>query len=471
MSDKLRRFVEEFFRNLKCDFYLDGDILVVKTVPRSFEDLIGRSPPYRFSFIPGVKGADFVGKGSLILNAMTKYLDGAGRATILKIDFEVDPEVEIKKRVGLKDCEIVGLSRGYRNNFFSRFSFVSTFNYLNESEKVLSEIYIHGGKVVEGDLSGYTVLDGKDSDLGNRYTDVDKERVKEEYKVAKEKVVELVSSRQKRIGEILKKKVEAEIARISKHYDEALRELGGDLNGRLEKIREVEILLRSCNVSKRPLLRKRLGKLRAGLIKVGDDESVKKVLEEREMTIKDILHKFSLNVDRKLVNTTVIYYPVYDFKIYLEGEKGKKYIEVSYDPLTKKFEGLNCESCGDVLLKINLCEGGHISCDKCLARCGGCGGSFCLKCLGRSCESCGVGLCRDCLRICRGCGGVVCKDHLRVDCVSGEDRCISCLRACLRCRGLSEERFFGEAMDGSKVCGKCLGKERSSKVLEKVFRR
>ena len=45
-----------------------------------------------------------------------------------------------------------------------------------------------------------------------------------------------------------------------------------------------------------------------------------------------------------------------------------------------------------------------------------------------------------------------------------------CLRACMRCHGMAEGKFFGEARDGSKVCLKCLGEERREGVLGKVFR-
>ena len=73
--------------------------------------------------------------------------------------------------------------------------------------------------------------------------------------------------------------------------------------------------------------------------------------------------------------------------------------------------------------------------------------------------------------MCLACGAVVCATHLRKDGVSGEERCVSCLRACLRCHGMSEEKYFGVALDGSKVCSKCLGAEKSGKVLDRVFGR
>ena len=141
-----------------------------------------------------------------------------------------------------------------------------------------------------------------------------------------------------------------------------------------------------------------------------------------------------------------------------------------YDPLTKSLNQVDCEGCGTRLNVLNLCSGGHICCGNCLRKCGECCEQFCVKCLTRSCSCCGKALCKNCSRMCLGCGKNVCENHMRVDCVSGEDRCVNCLRACMRCHGLSSPKFFGEAMDGSKVCQKCLGAERRGKVVESIFR-
>lgn len=462
--EQVKKFTEEFFRNLKCSVNWSGEVLRVENVPKSFEDLFGKSAPYDLSFSGVRDGFEDVSRGSRVLTAMLKYLEGAGKATLLRIDFDVDAEAEIRKRLSLKNCEIESLTKGYKNSFFSRFSFVTSFNSLNESEKIVSEIYVHKGEVVDGDLNGYTVVDGD-------ALSVNGEKVKAAYEVAKARAVELAKDKQEEVGGFLKEKVEVEVARIREHYDKALSELGGDLNERLKKIREVELKLRSCEVEERDELRRRLDRLRSGLVKAGDDEAMERILKEREMTIRDVMHKYSLNVGRKLVNTTVIYYSVYNFKIYLENGGAKKFVDVSYDPLTKLFAGLNCESCGKILSSVNLCKGGHISCEECLERCGECGKVFCKKCLKRSCSVCGRKLCKSCVKMCLACGGVVCSTHFRKDCVSGEERCVSCLRACLRCHGMAEEKHFGEAMDGSKVCQKCLGNEKREKVLDRVFSR
>ena len=332
-----------------------------------------------------------------------------------------------------------------------------------EVERVLSEIYVHEGKVVDGDLGGYSVVDG-DS------LEVDGEAIKRDYVIAKARAIELAEVKQAEVAGVLKGKVEVEVARIGEHYDMQLKELSGDLNGKLDKIREVEMELRSCDESEREGLRKRLERLRNGIVKAGDDEIMQRVLREREFTVQDAMQKFSLNVDRKLVNTTAIYYPVYSFKLHLKGASSEKLVDMTYDPLTKNLNRLECEGCGADVINISLCSGGHVSCGDCLDACGECGERFCAKCLKRSCNVCGRKLCRGCVKMCIRCGGVVCSTHMRRDCVTGEERCVNCLRACLKCHGMSEERYFGEMRDGSKVCGKCLGEERRGAVLGKVFR-
>ncbi len=275
-----------------------------------------------------------------------------------------------------------------------------------------------------------------------------------------------------KIGEIseeLKVGADVEVGRIREYYDKQLGELGGDLKNKLVKIKELELELRSCDEVECDGIRGRLDKLKKGLVKIGDDEAAERVLREREMTIGDAMQKFSLNVDRKLVNTTVIYYPVYAFRLLLKGGSSERFVDMTYDPLMKRLGRLVCEGCGADVVNLTLCAGGHVSCGECLDVCGECGKKFCPKCLKRSCVSCGRKLCRDCAVMCRGCGKFACRTHMRVDCVSGEERCVSCLRACLRCHGMCEERFFGEARDGSKVCMKCLGMERRGEVMGKVF--
>ena len=480
MVEQIEDFAIKFFKNLKCEVKKEGEFLMIENVPKSFEDLFGHSSPYKINFTtPGVN--HFVGKGSSMFAAMTKYLSGAGKTTLLKIDFDVDPIKEIKSVISLENCEIDNIVKRHKNNFFSRFTFITTFRYMNESEQIVNEIYIHNGKMVNGDLDGYTVVEGESNKASG-------DHIKKDYSIAKEILKETLDKKTSQIGETLEKKAEEEIARINTHYDKLIGELGTDLTTQLAKVRETELMLRTANPEEIESLRKRLEKLKKSLIKIGDDDSRERVLKEKDFTIKDAIHKHSLSVDNKLANTTVIYYPVFSFNLFLKSRNlsgspirdgatdpvvprssPSRFIEMNYDPLTKTLNKLSCESCGSIISKINLCSSGHISCESCLSICGECGKIFCKNCLKRSCSSCGKQLCKTCSLTCLGCGKPVCKSHLKKDCVTGDDRCVNCLRACLRCHGMSQERYFGISIDGSKVCQKCLGAESRQGAMDRIF--
>jgi len=458
----VEKFVLDFFNNLKCDISREGGVLVIKNVPKSFEDLFGKEAPYRLTFNSSSDGI-FAGKGSPILAAMTKFLDGTGKTTLLRIDFDCDAEKEISRVISLKNCEISNLAKKHKNSFFSRFTFLTTFRYLNESEQVVNEIYVHNGNVVEGDLSGYTVVEG-DSKLASG------KHLEKDYGIARDYLKKILGTKTSEIGNVLGDKVEIEIERIRKHYQNLLSELGGDLNETLDKVKETELALRTAEDGERGVLRARLERLKRGLVKVGDSEARDRILKEQEFTIKDAMHKYSLGIDNKLINTTLIYYPVFSFNLFLRGNRNSgRYIEMTYDPLTRSLNEINCEGCGIKIKDLSLCGSGHICCESCLRKCGECGGQFCVKCLTRSCSVCGRPLCKDCSKMCLGCGKNVCATHMRTDCVSGDERCVNCLRACMRCHGLSNAKYFGEAMDGSKVCQKCLGAEKRGKIMDRVF--
>jgi hypothetical protein len=97
---RLIEFTKEFFKSLGCEISEEKDCLVVKNVPEKFEKYYGKSAPYKiiFSREEEENGFDVVTKGSYLLKAMTSYLDKSGETTLLKIDFQVNPEEEIKKK-------------------------------------------------------------------------------------------------------------------------------------------------------------------------------------------------------------------------------------------------------------------------------------------------------------------------------------------------------------------------------------
>jgi hypothetical protein len=461
--EKLKEFTINFFNKLGANITKKGEAYVISNVIKSFEDLVGTPAPYIITFDKETKGAEYMSHTNTIFRAINRYLENAGKTTLLRIDFDEDAVEKIKKQIKLKNCKIENITKQHKNNFFSRFSFLTTFQYLNKKEQVLSEIYIHGGKVVDGDLEGYKIVEGEKK-IEN------KDFLKQDYEFAKEKLQELTLEKTKEISETLQKSLATESEEINKHYDNLLGELGGDLNKQLGKINELELKLRVTEDEiEKHELKGKIDRLRKGLLKMADDEAQSRVLKEKEFSINNTKQKNSLNISNKLINTTLIYYPIFQFNLYLKGDTSKRFIELNYDPLTKEMDKLKCESCENELAEVQIDEAGHLVCQNCIAACSECGKQFCKKCLNKSCHVCGRHICKNCSKVCFSCRNYACQTHMRKDCVTGEERCTMCLRACLRCHGSSEEKYFGEAMDGSKVCQKCLAQEKRNKIMKNVF--
>ncbi|MAG39984.1 hypothetical protein CMI41_03380 [Candidatus Pacearchaeota archaeon] len=461
--EKLKEFTLNFFNKLGANITKKGEVYVVSNIIKSFEDIVGQASPYPITFDKETKGAEYLSHTSIIFRAINKYLENAGKTTLLRIDFEEDLSEKLKKRIKLKNCEIENITKQHKNHFFSRFSFLTTFQYINKKEQILNEIYVHEGKVVEGSLDGYKIVEGENK-IEN------KDFLMKDYDLAKEKLKELTISKTEEISKTLEKHLDKETEGIKKHYDNLLGELGGDLTKQLVKINELELQLRVAEgETEKEELKTKIDRLKKGLLKIADDEAKSRVLKEREFSVNNAKQKNSLNISNKLINTTVIYYPIFQFNLYIKGDNSKRFLELSYDPLTKEMDKLKCECCGTQIEEVQIDEAGHLTCSNCLDHCSECGKVYCGKCLNKSCHACGKPLCKKCSKVCFACGKYACPTHLRKDCVSGEDRCTMCLRACLRCHGLAEEKHFGESMDGSKVCQKCLAQENRNKIMKNIF--
>ena len=461
--EKLKEFTINFFNKLGANITKKDETYILSNILKSFEDIVGSPAPYIITFDKETRGAEYMSNTNTIFRAINKYLDNAGKTTLLKIDFNEDATERIKKQIKLKNCTLENITKKHKNNFFSRFSFLTTFQYLNKKEQILNEIYVHEKTVVEGNLEGYKVIEGEKK-IEN------KDFLKEDYGLAKLKLQELTTKKTEEISQSLQISLDKETKNIEKHYETILGELGGDLNKQLKRINELELTLRTTEDKiEKHELKSKIDRLRKSLLKLADDETQTRVLKEKEFSINNAKQKNSLDISNKLINTTLIYYPIFQFNIYIKGDTSKRFIEINYDPLTKQTNKLKCETCGQKIEEIQIDEAGHLTCSNCLEHCSGCGKVYCKNCLNKSCHVCGRPLCKNCLKVCLGCGKYTCETHMRADCVTGEERCTMCLRACLRCHGSAEEKYFGEAMDGSKVCQKCLGEERRKGVMRKLF--
>jgi hypothetical protein len=464
MNNPIENFTIEFFKSIKSTITKKGEAYNIESIPTNLEEYIGRKGPYSISFKPGIEGCEYISKEHKLFSGIVKYLKETGKTTLLKIDFDTNPTKKIEEQLALKNCEISNITKKERNHYFSRFTFMTTFRYLNESEHHIQEIYTHKGNILKGNLEGYNILEGKQSEASS-------EHLEQDYITAKEHLQKHITTKVEGIKKELEKKLEQEITRIKEHYNNQLQELGGDLNEKLKKIQELEITLRTTEKEEEEQKQKKqLERIRKSLIKVGDDESKNRILKEQEFTIRDAIHKHSLNIDNNLINTTIIYYPVYHFNLFLKKEETGRYLDLVYDPLKEDIETLTCETCKKEVRNIHLCNSGHITCKECLHHCGDCGKEYCSNCLKRTCQASGKALCKHCLILCKGCGSYISKDYTRTDNVTGETRCTLCLRACLRCHGLSSQEHFAEAKDGSKVCKKCLAEEKRTGIMKDIFK-
>lgn len=448
-------FVEKFFANLGATIIPQDGVLIVTNVPHHFEKFYGRNAPYKFTGDKSKESAEveFLEKGSYTMKSIRSFLENSGQTTLLKIDFSIDPEIEIKKRIELANSRLVKLSPKKRFNIFFRFTFHTSFQYLNEREKVINNIYVHEGGVINGDLDGYPVLEGNKRDI--QIPDM-----KEPYFVAKDELKILLKDKTDEVANSLNERLEKEIQRIENHF--LVEE--GELNGNLEKAKERLMELRSEDdlekIDRQEKIVKNLIE-KLNLEERGRDK-------ERSILIEKTKH--SLNVNNKLFNTTLIYHPKFTYNATIKNEGAKRVIEISYDPLTDSLKPISCETCQLETKEINLCNNEHVTCKDCFTECESCGKGHCNNCVLNMCELCNARICKDCKTRCFKCGKLMCKTHTQFDKLTNRHYCNSCLTRCERCGALKiGDDFKKSPRTGVKVCEGCFREEMQKKVLEGVF--
>ena len=448
-SDNIRKFVEGFFRNLKCDVRSEGVVLVVENPPGDFEKFSGKKGPYYFIFeqnnaCPINDKFELVSKGSYLLKTMTQYLDNRGQTTLLRLNFETS-EQEVKDYLKLKNCSVFSINKRVTNKDFLRFTFLTTFQYLNEKEQVMNSIFVRDGKVVDFDLDKFGVGEGKKQEL----PDLD---VKEGYVLAKDKLKQLLEVKIGEIGEELDGKLLKEVERIKHHYVNQIREVDQEREKLEKQISDLEAGDTNGDLKNIPV---RINKLREQIDELKKSEKKEKLEKEMQFFIDDETHKHGLNIDNKLMNTTVIYYPVFDFSIFLKNNETGRQLDLVYEPLDKKITSVFCDSCKNKIDEIILCSSGHIVCAGCSSKCGSCGKDTCRDCLVRSCGMCGVSLCKKCSSRCLKCGRYLCRNHVKKDPVTRGDFCSNCLKTCPFC-GKSNERVRACNLCGAGIsCENC----------------
>ena len=114
----------------------------------------------------------------------------------MKIDFNIKPIDELNKRISFPNSQIKKIIFRERSGFFYKFTFSTTFDYLENKEVISNEIYIFNLKSIEGDLSEYVLLESnlKKEEAPN---------FKNAYFVAKEELKKRIQEKTNNLSKVL----------------------------------------------------------------------------------------------------------------------------------------------------------------------------------------------------------------------------------------------------------------------------
>lgn len=455
MENKLLNFVARFFSNLNCECKFEDEILIITKTPKSFQKFYGKNEPYKFTTNKAKSSEDieFLEKSSYIIKTISAFLEDSGQSTLLKIDFQINPIPQIKNQLKLANSRVMKLKPKKKYDIFFRFTFHSSFQYLNERNKIINEIYVHNNKAITGDLNDYPVIEGKKTDV--RIPDM-----KEPYFAAKEELQKRLEDKKKEYIEVLNSELSKAIERINSHFETEEKELLEHFTKAKLKLEE---LRKEGDLKKVDKQEKLIQNIQQKL-----DTEERKKDKERSILIEKNRH--GLNLNNKLFNTTLIYHPIFCYDALIKNSYAEKNIEINFNPLTESLEKKHCDLCNSEINEIYLCNNGHVSCKKCTTNCESCGKEFCTKCVSNKCELCSSHICNDCKTRCFGCGKTICKTHTHVEKVTGRIYCSNCLTRCERCGSSKVGSSFKKSKKtGASICEDCYREEMQKSALKGVF--
>lgn len=433
----LRSFCERFFLKLGAKVRSEEKVIIIEDVPEKFESFFGKKSPFYLTFSKeaseSIKDSELIVNGSYLLRAMSDFLEDKGQTTLLKLIFNVETN-DIRDYLKLVNCKIEKVSKKEVNEFIAGFTFLNVFQYLNEKEQVINSLHLDKEGLIDFDINNYSSTEGKKSEvfIGD---------IKSRYEKAKGEIREIIKPKIEEVSNSLKKRLQKEIERISKHYDLQIKEIDEKTISYEKQIQELEAGNTNGDIKNIP---SRINKLKEQIEELRKGEQRGLLVKEREFFINDEKHKYSLSLDNKLINTTIIYYPVYKFSVFFKSNEGGREIDIDYNPVKKSITKIYCDLCKKEINEIILCSSGHISCKECISKCSDCNKDYCVECLTKSCDFCGKKLCKRCIKKCVKCGKQFCSNHIRKSGLG--DVCINCMIACPSC---------GQAVSKLNKCPSC----------------
>jgi len=430
---ELIEFFEKFFGSLGCEVQKRESCLIISNVPANFEKFCGKKSPYYLSFESEVENYELINPTHYLIKSMKEFLEGRGETTLLKLDVVFDAKEELPKMIPFRNCKIKSVSKSSKNDFVFRFSFSSVFQYLNDKEQVINNIYVRNGEVINFD-AGLVLSEGNKREIHEVETD-------KEYEIVKEKLKELIKPKIAEVSLKLNEKLQKEISRIKIHYKNHLEENKGQRETLMKQI--------SDSTGEK---RKKFEKMLEKLMEENLSSSEEKTLTENET------RKHGLSIKNKLINVSVIYFPIFNFNLMLSSGKTDKIIGINYDSLKKEILPLFCSTCNKELNEIILCSSGHLTCRNCGEKCDMCDGIFCKSCNQAKCNFCGRKLCSDCVEVCASCRKTFCSHDVYPFDNSRRKMCRKCMKKCAKCGEIILPGELRE-MNGKEVCSKCYNKE------------
>lgn len=456
-QELLKNFIIGFFGGMKSIVEWRDNVLTIDRVPGDFETFYGKKAPYHLVFDREFENGntELMAKGSFLIKTMNNYLENRGQTTLLRIDFPSVNE-ELARFFKFENCTMSGLDKKKENKTIVRFSFATTLQYINEKEQLMNSIYIEDGKVIPFKIEDWKTSDGKKEE-------VSVVEVKESYAAAKDELKLRTNKKVQEASDILYGKLEKEQRRIREHYGHLMEEIDFGIRRHEEQIKDIEKQIKRStdeNIAQTRLvkltdkdiegLRFKIVKIREIIVKLETDGKKEALKKECEFVLNDEVHKYGLNISNNLLNTSIIYYPIYDISFTLRGKDSMtKQINLKLNSLKNEITPILCESCSASVSHVNLCSSGHVSCVGCMEKCMECQGGFCKICGVKGCEFCGKKVCRKCTTRCLGCSKTMCKSHTRKVEGNARELCFNCIKNCASCSKTFEKSRM-------KKCAGCM---------------
>lgn len=296
VENNSKEFLLEFFKDAKVE---DKDgVLTVSEVPLGFEKFVGKLEPYKFVFDINthnkVKDSELIMQGSYFLLAIRDYLSDKGQTSLLKIIPELNKKYPDAKQ------------KAY--GYLYEFSFLSTYQYLNDKKQTMSKILIKDNSVLDIDLSKFKTHIGNKDEI----SDLDSTN---QYGVAKKILDKKVMKEIGSIKKVLGKKLEKELFRIKDHYSKQIKEKDEEVEACANKIKMLQSKLRHTSYERDRNIIMRMIRESTERLEMLKQRSYKERLEvEKEFHVKDEVEKHVLSIKNNLINLTIYYYPIFEVK-------------------------------------------------------------------------------------------------------------------------------------------------------------